>query len=297
MCAHRLADQGKLDFDAPVAKYWPEFAAAGKGNRFPSTYLLNHKAGIAAIRAPLKLDDIFSWEKVTDRTRAPGAVVEAGHQARLSRDHFRLAGRRGRAPHQRQESRHLLPRRDRRSARRRRLYRPSGRNSMRASPISSTRLRPSPASVTLFVDMHQGPGSVSADGHRQSAHDASRLTTINSRAWRGAEIPGANGHSNARALARIYGALPAAAKLTASDLLARASCRALLHRAIQGTRRGAAASPPASASALCSPSPASQYGSQSAQLRPSRRRRFARFRRSRRQVGFGYVMNQMGTSR
>src|SRR5713101_2361276 len=31
MCAHRLADQGKLDFDAPVAKYWPEFAQAGKG--------------------------------------------------------------------------------------------------------------------------------------------------------------------------------------------------------------------------------------------------------------------------
>ena len=31
MCAHRLADQGKLDLDAPVAKYWPEFAQGGKG--------------------------------------------------------------------------------------------------------------------------------------------------------------------------------------------------------------------------------------------------------------------------
>ncbi|MGH8336250.1 MAG: serine hydrolase domain-containing protein, partial [Gammaproteobacteria bacterium] len=64
LCAHRLADQGKLDFDAPVAKYWPEFAAAGKAN-IPVKYLLNHKAGMAAIRAPLKHDDIFSWEKVT----------------------------------------------------------------------------------------------------------------------------------------------------------------------------------------------------------------------------------------
>src|SRR4051812_44791552 len=30
ICAHRLADAGELDIDAPVAKYWPEFAAAGK---------------------------------------------------------------------------------------------------------------------------------------------------------------------------------------------------------------------------------------------------------------------------
>ena len=32
ICAHRLAGQGRLDFDAPVAKYWPEFAQGGKGS-------------------------------------------------------------------------------------------------------------------------------------------------------------------------------------------------------------------------------------------------------------------------
>jgi len=31
LCALLLADRGELDFDAPVARYWPEFAAAGKG--------------------------------------------------------------------------------------------------------------------------------------------------------------------------------------------------------------------------------------------------------------------------
>src|SRR3984957_3947883 len=61
MCAHRLADQGKLDFDAPVAKYWPEFAQAGKGS-IPVTALLNHRAGMAAIREPLKNEDLFSSE-------------------------------------------------------------------------------------------------------------------------------------------------------------------------------------------------------------------------------------------
>jgi CubicO group peptidase (beta-lactamase class C family) len=36
---------------------------------------------------------------------------------------------------------------------------------------------------------------------------ALRLSTINSAAWRRAEVPAANGHTNARALARFYGAL------------------------------------------------------------------------------------------
>src|SRR5216684_698288 len=64
MCAHRLADHGQLDFEAPVAKYWPEFAQAGKG-MIPVSYLLNHKAGLAAIRALLRDEELFSWEKVT----------------------------------------------------------------------------------------------------------------------------------------------------------------------------------------------------------------------------------------
>src|SRR5208283_6128219 len=64
MCAHRLADQGKLDLDAPVAKYWPEFAQSGKG-AIPVSALLNHRAGMAAIRTPHKHDELFNWEKVT----------------------------------------------------------------------------------------------------------------------------------------------------------------------------------------------------------------------------------------
>src|SRR5258708_26516920 len=49
ICAHRLADQGKLDFDAPVAKYWPEFAQAGK-EKIPVHFLLSHRAGLPAVR-------------------------------------------------------------------------------------------------------------------------------------------------------------------------------------------------------------------------------------------------------
>ena len=53
LCAHLLASRGALDLDAPVARYWPEFAAAGK-DRIPVRMLLNHQAGLAAIDRSLR---------------------------------------------------------------------------------------------------------------------------------------------------------------------------------------------------------------------------------------------------
>src|SRR5262245_38900551 len=55
LCAHVLAARGALDVDAPVARYWPEFAAADK-ERIPVRMLLNHRAGIAAIDRPLRAE-------------------------------------------------------------------------------------------------------------------------------------------------------------------------------------------------------------------------------------------------
>src|ERR1700737_757141 len=83
MCAHRLADHGQLDFEAPVAKYWPEFAQAGKG-MIPVSYLLNHKAGLAAIRAASRRGAVQLGES-HDQTGTAGAVVGARYQARRTR--------------------------------------------------------------------------------------------------------------------------------------------------------------------------------------------------------------------
>src|SRR5262245_60698153 len=44
-CANLAAQRGELDIDAPVAKYWPEFAAGGKGE-IPVRWLLTHEAGL-----------------------------------------------------------------------------------------------------------------------------------------------------------------------------------------------------------------------------------------------------------
>ena len=56
LCAHLLSSRGVLDLDAPVARYWPEFAAAGK-ERIPVRMLLCHRAGLAAIDRPLRPRD------------------------------------------------------------------------------------------------------------------------------------------------------------------------------------------------------------------------------------------------
>jgi len=50
MIIHRVADRGLIDYDAPVAEHWPEFAAAGKG-RITVRELLSHRAGLYDVQA------------------------------------------------------------------------------------------------------------------------------------------------------------------------------------------------------------------------------------------------------
>ena len=61
ICANKLAQEGQLDIDAPVASYWPEFAAEGKGD-IPVRYLLSHRAGLAWVDEPLTLEQALAWE-------------------------------------------------------------------------------------------------------------------------------------------------------------------------------------------------------------------------------------------
>jgi CubicO group peptidase (beta-lactamase class C family) len=63
LCANKLAQEGKLDVDAPVAQYWPEFARHGKGN-IPVSYLLSHHAGLAWVDGTMSFDDAMQWDLV-----------------------------------------------------------------------------------------------------------------------------------------------------------------------------------------------------------------------------------------
>jgi len=69
VCALRLVDAGLLDLDAPVARYWPEFAQAGKG-RLPVRYLLTHQAGLPAVARPLPSGSWSSWDTITNNLAA-----------------------------------------------------------------------------------------------------------------------------------------------------------------------------------------------------------------------------------
>jgi CubicO group peptidase (beta-lactamase class C family) len=61
ICAHLLADRGKLDLDAPVAKYWPEFAQAGKEETIVSM-MLDHSVGLPHLRTKLKDGAYYDYD-------------------------------------------------------------------------------------------------------------------------------------------------------------------------------------------------------------------------------------------
>jgi len=77
MCAHMLADRGQLDLDAPVATYWPEFAAAGK-EHVPVRMLLSHQAGLPALRDPLPAGAFADWDLMVKLLAAEAPFWEPG---------------------------------------------------------------------------------------------------------------------------------------------------------------------------------------------------------------------------
>lgn len=64
ICAHLLAQRGQLDLDAPVVEYWPEFAAHGK-EHVPVRWLLCHKSGLVDVDRPMTLEQALDWDQVT----------------------------------------------------------------------------------------------------------------------------------------------------------------------------------------------------------------------------------------
>lgn len=61
-----LAERGLLDVFAPVAKYWPEFAANGKQD-IEIRHVLSYTSGVSGWTAPFTLEDMYDWEKSTSR--------------------------------------------------------------------------------------------------------------------------------------------------------------------------------------------------------------------------------------
>ena len=77
LCAHLLAERGKLDLHAPVTDYWPEFGQNGKEGA-TVRMLLNHSVGLPALRDRVKPGGFYDWEYMTERLAAEAPFWEPG---------------------------------------------------------------------------------------------------------------------------------------------------------------------------------------------------------------------------
>jgi CubicO group peptidase (beta-lactamase class C family) len=203
-CAHRLVDQGKLDLDAPVAKYWPEFAQAGK-DKIPVNYLLSHRAGLPAVRKQLPPDAYTNWPVMCAALAAQEPWWEPGTAHGYHAITFgylvgevvrRITGKTIGA-YLRDEIAGPL-----------KLDLHIGLDASFDPRIAELIGAPPPPSgkPDQVAAMSADPESMTfkAIANPRPVIDP---VLVNSRAWRGAEIPAANGHATARALATLYGAL------------------------------------------------------------------------------------------
>ena len=79
VCAHILADRGLLDFDAPVTTYWPEFGQAGKQD-VPVRWLLGHRVGLPVVDNPPPLAEVLKWDPIVEALARQTPVWEPGTQ-------------------------------------------------------------------------------------------------------------------------------------------------------------------------------------------------------------------------
>jgi CubicO group peptidase (beta-lactamase class C family) len=205
ICAHQLVASGKLDLDAPVAKYWPEFAQAGKKD-LPVRYLLSHRAGLPAISKPLKSEALFDWDIMCSALAEQQPWWKPGEKHGYHAMTFGfLVGE-------------LIRRITGESPRdylKKNLAAPLGadfqiglseRDENRVAEIIAAPPPRSGAPNPLAALMSADPESVTAKT-LSNPPSVSAPGVSNTRAWRRAQLPAANGHATARALAQVYGAL------------------------------------------------------------------------------------------
>jgi CubicO group peptidase (beta-lactamase class C family) len=77
LCAHVLAARGGIELDAPVVRYWPEFGKGGKDS-ITVRMLLNHQAGLPALRDPLPEGGLCDWDAVVEALAAMEPLWEPG---------------------------------------------------------------------------------------------------------------------------------------------------------------------------------------------------------------------------
>jgi CubicO group peptidase (beta-lactamase class C family) len=227
ICAHRLVQEGRIDLDAPVADYWPEFAQAGKEG-IPVRWLLSHQAGLPAVRKPLPKESLYDWSAMTEALAEQEPWWEPGTRHGYHALTFgflvgevvrRVSGRslgryfREEVAEPLEADFHigLAPEHDARTSR---LH---GQLVSRAGDGGPPKLPDGlPAPIRRFLEDMTDARTMTGAAFINPPQERG---AVNSRAWRGAEIPAANGHGTARSLARIYGALARGGEIDGVQIL------------------------------------------------------------------------------
>ncbi len=218
-----LADRGDLDFNAPVARYWPEFAANGK-ERITVSHLMSHSSGLSGWREPLKTEDLYDWEKMTSLLAAQAPLWEPGTASGYHVVTFgflvgevvrRITG----------ESIGAVFREE--------IAEPLGADfhiglpASEDSRVAETIPWPAPQTVAkpVFTEIQELT-------FMNMPYDIA--TTIRTRAWRAAEIPAVNGYGNARSVAEIHSMLANGGVAKGKRFMSEAGCRKALEQQIEG---------------------------------------------------------------
>lgn len=217
-----VADRGELDFDAPVARYWPEFAANGKAD-VKVSHLMSHSAGLSGWKTPITTEDLYDWEKATALLAAqapywaPGTApgYHALTQGYLVGEVIRRITGRSLGTVFREE-----------------IADPLGADFHIGLPASEddrvAELIPPPRGAAI------GDGGQTELQANMSNNPGIDVTATRTRGWRGAEIPAAGGTGNARSVAEIHAILANGGVAKGKRFLSEAGCRKALELQIEG---------------------------------------------------------------
>jgi CubicO group peptidase (beta-lactamase class C family) len=212
VCVARLVGEGRLAYDDPVAKVWPEFAAAGK-HAITVRQLLSHQAGLPAVRVPLAAGTVYEWDVMCAALAVQEPWWEPGtaHGYHVNTFGF-LVGE-------------LV----------RRVTGASLGTMVRdqiAGPLGADIFIGVPASelhrVADFighdeVSLSAGVGLSDAQLMELNAYfnppEFSGTGVVNTTQWRMAELPSTNGHASADGIARLFGALVAGGRFDGVDVV------------------------------------------------------------------------------
>jgi CubicO group peptidase (beta-lactamase class C family) len=216
-----LADRGEVDLDAPVKRYWPEFAANGKSG-VTVAHLLSHSSGLSGWAQPIEAVDLYDWEKATGLLAAQAPFWPPGT---ASGYHVLTQGYLVGEVVRRVTGQSLG------TAFRHEIAEPLGVDFHIGLPAGAdarvAELIPSATGAAPVADLTP----LQTNASTNPRHDVAVTRT---RAWRGAEIPAANGTGNARAAATILSVLACGGVATGRRLLTEAGCRRALEVQVEG---------------------------------------------------------------